>query len=204
MQSGYINSIYKSRCILLDLLKKRNYNTSNYDGFSLNEIHIMYKHLELDILVENENKKVCVKYVLGNIRDTHIYDFIDDLFNTENILNKSDELIIVTKEQPNETILNVLRDIYNEEEIFINIICIKNLQFNILEHQLVPYHKVLDDKEKDELFNKYNIQDGSQLPTIDRFDPVSLVIGLRPKEVCEITRKSKTSITSKYYRICSQ
>ena len=49
---------------------------------------------------------------------------------------------------------------------------------------------------------RYNITDKVQFPDISRFDPVAQVIGLRPGQVCEITRASKTAIESKYYRVC--
>jgi len=40
-------------------------------------------------------------------------------------------------------------------------------------------------------------------PTISRFDPVSQVLGIRPGELFEIERSSKTAINTKFYRICS-
>ena len=56
--------------------------------------------------------------------------------------------------------------------------------------------------EVGEIMEKYNISDITQFPDISRFDPVAQVIGLRPGQVCEITRASKTAIESKYYRVC--
>ena len=52
------------------------------------------------------------------------------------------------------------------------------------------------------IMKKYNISDITQFPDISRFDPVAQVIGLRPGQVCEITRDSKTAIESNYYRYC--
>ena len=49
---------------------------------------------------------------------------------------------------------------------------------------------------------KYNITSDSELPEISRFDPVAKAIGIRPKEVCEILRPSKTSVITKFYRLC--
>ena len=49
---------------------------------------------------------------------------------------------------------------------------------------------------------KYNITDKVQFPDISRFDPVARVIGLRPGQVCNITRASKTAIETNYYRVC--
>jgi DNA-directed RNA polymerase subunit H len=85
---------------------------------------------------------------------------------------------------------------------FVTVISIKRLQFNILEHSLVPPHRVLSKEETASVMKKYNIDELSQFPEISRFDPVALVIGIKPTEICEIKRPSKTSINANYYRIC--
>jgi DNA-directed RNA polymerase I, II, and III subunit RPABC1 len=63
-----------------------------------------------------------------------------------------------------------------------------------------------EDKEElselDVLKRKYNLKNFNQLPEISRFDPVALLIELRPGQVCKIDRKSVTSVDSEYYRIC--
>ena len=67
---------------------------------------------------------------------------------------------------------------------------------------MVPNHRILNDEEKEDIIKKYNIIDDN-IPEISRYDPVAQVIGLRPMQYCEILRSSKTSITSLFYRICS-
>jgi DNA-directed RNA polymerase subunit H (RpoH/RPB5) len=52
------------------------------------------------------------------------------------------------------------------------------------------------------IMQKYNIADRSLFPDISRFDPVARVIGLRPGQVCNIIRPSKTAIEANYYRVC--
>ena len=74
--------------------------------------------------------------------------------------------------------------------------------FNILEHTLVPKHRILSDKRKADVYEQYNIINDSEMPEISRFDPVAKTIGIKPGQLCEIIRSSKTSITSKYYRLC--
>jgi len=90
---------------------------------------------------------------------------------------------------------------FKQTEFFI-IQNIKRLQFNILEHVLVPDHRVLNNSEVEKIKLKYNIIDDSQFPDISRFDPVAQIIGIRPGQVCEIIRPSKTAINAYYYRIC--
>ena len=86
--------------------------------------------------------------------------------------------------------------------IFVNIINMKIFLFNILEHKYVPKHRILSEKEIDEVCEQYNIINDSEWPEISRFDPVAKTIGIKPGQLCEIIRPSKTAITSKYYRLC--
>jgi len=128
---------------------------------------------------------------------------IDDLYVLTETLKKTDSLFIIIKDDPNETLLNEIKHIWEADGIFIVIESIKRLQFNILEHILVPPHRVLTESEVDVIMKRYNIINKTIFPNISRFDPVARVIGLRPGQVCEIIRPSKTSIESKYYRVCT-
>ena len=132
----------------------------------------------------------------------NIQEMIDDLFVLTETLKKTDTLFIIIKDDPNETLINELKHIWESEGIFIVIESIKRLQFNILEHVLVPPHRVMMESEVKQVMTKYNITDRVQFPDISRFDPVARVIGLRPGQVCNIIRASKTAIETNYYRVC--
>ena len=110
--------------------------------------------------------------------------------------------MIIIKHKPNDSLKNLLKTIYNNEDIYLNILNMHGCLFNILDHKFVPNHRVLSDDEKAKVMKEYNIVKESELPEISRFDPVAKIIGLRPNQLCEITRSSSTSITTKYYRLC--
>ena len=211
MAQSLITRIVKSRKNLLNILEKRGFDISNYANESVSQVQIMYQNDQLDMLMsENDEKsgkdtkKVYVKYYLGkNLRINNIMDFIDDLFSLENILNKNDDLIIVTKDPANDSMIKNLKQLWSSDKYYIIIFGIKNLQFNILDHDLVPPHRVLSEEEKIIIKKKYNISDDKQIPDISRFGPVSLAIGIRPGQMCEIIRPSKTAISAPFYRICS-
>ena len=208
--SGTISELYKSRLNLLDLLTAQGYDTKDYEGFSVNEVHAMYTNKQLDLLLNYksgtaEEKKVYVKYHLAKtLRRENINDLIDDLYNLEQILTKKDTLIIVMKQDPNDTLIGILKHIWEQEGIFIIIFGIHRLQFNILKHEYVPHHEIVPDNDVKEIKVEYNITDNAQIPEISRFDPVAQAIGMRPGQLCKITRPSKTAISSEFYRICSQ
>lgn len=225
--SSLTSAIYKSRLTLLELMDKQNYNTYTYEGFSINEVNTMKTNNQLDMLLQkkptqensiqtnqnetiniqveqkDEPKKIYIKYYLNkSLRPNNLQDMIDDLFNIEQILTKKDTLFIVVKDEVNETLQNTIRHIWEKDGIFIIILSLKRLQFNILNHVLVPPHRVLSQDELIQVKKRYNIIDDKQFPEISRFDPVAQVIGIRPGEVCEIIRPSKIALTEPYYRIC--
>ena len=216
--SSLISQIYKSRGVILELMKAQNYNISEYDGFSINEINTMKTNNQLDLILsknpyeegeenvlkkEDYEKKIYIKYYLGkSLRPNNLQEMIDDLFYIEEILTKNDTLLVVVKDEVNETLLNTLKHIWESDKIFIILIPLQRLQFNILEHILVPPHRILNDAEKIKIKKRYNIINDELFPELSRFDPVAKAIGIRPGEVCEITRPSKTAISSFYYRIC--
>jgi DNA-directed RNA polymerase subunit H (RpoH/RPB5) len=98
--------------------------------------------------------------------------------------------------------MNELINIWERDGIFIIFENIKCLQFNILKHISVPEHTIIDDERVLQIMTKYNIMEKNQFPQISRFDPVARAIGLRPGQVCHISRPSKTAISSDYYRLC--
>ena len=78
----------------------------------------------------------------------YIYDYVEDLYNIENVLKKEDELIIISKTNPNDSLINELTNQFNNNGIYVNIYNLHRYLFNILEHTFVPHHKVLNEEEK--------------------------------------------------------
>ena len=211
VNSQTISKIFTSRKIILNLAKKRGYNTDGYDDFTINEILILHTNKQLDMLLTNNDtdKKIYYKYHLGpKLRTPHVCDYIEDLYQIEvdedgnNLLSKDDDLIIVCKDEPNDALKNSLNMEYGQNGYFTNIYNLHKYLYNILDNNLVPKHEVIDKNKKKEIEIEYNIINASQWPEISRYDPVALAIGLRPGCVCEITRNSPTALETKYYRLC--
>lgn len=220
-QTGFVEQIYNSRKNILDILENQGFNIDDYKGSSINDIHNMIKHTQLDMLLkrkkpndaedagndeekETKNKKAYVIYhVTKTLSLNNILEYIEDLYTIDTVLTKKDDLIIIIKDEPNESLVKLLQNKWEQEGIFVIVFNIKRLQYNILKHQLNPPHIVLSKQESVDLKKKYNITHDSQIPNISRFSPTAQVIGIRPGEICKIIRPSKTSITSNFYRICS-
>lgn len=204
--STLISKIYKSRMILLELMGQQGFETDEYSGFGVNEVNAMQSNDQLDMILEKkteDKKKIYIKYYLGNtLRPKHIQEMIDDLFMVEEVLGKNDTLMLVVKNDANDTLIDHIKHLWETDKIFVIVISLDRLQFNILKHVLVPPHRILSESEKIQVMTKYNINNDGEFPEIVRFDPVAQAICIRPGEVCEILRPSKTAITAPYYRIC--
>jgi DNA-directed RNA polymerase subunit H (RpoH/RPB5) len=202
---GLTNKLYNSRNIILNQLEKQGYDISEYRNFSINEVNIMAKNKQQDMILKNTKtgEKLYVNYFIEkSLRPQNIHEIIEDLYQLEKILTTNDTLFIIVKDKPNDTLINLLKNLYAKDQVFISILFLAQLQFNILEHDYVPNHRKLT-KEEAIVFRKtYNIKIDSNIPEISRFDPVSLVLGIKPGDICHIVRKSKTSIEDDYYRIC--
>ena len=203
--TGEVTKIFKARSTILNILEHRGYNISSYAGSSISEIHTMFQNEQLDMLIpSNDNtKKSYIKFHLKkNLRQNNLYDYVDELFVGE-VLTDADELIIISPDNPNDTVIKTLREIWSKQKYYITVLNILSLQFNILQHNMVPKHEVLDNTQKMEIMKKYNVVDDSKFADISRFDPVAAVLGLRPGQLCEITRPSRTAVQTVFYRICS-
>jgi DNA-directed RNA polymerase subunit H len=199
------NKVFKARKNLLEYLKNIDYNISDYNGFDLNNIGILVENEQLDMLLtDSKNKKVYVKFYIfkSNLRLNVINEMISDLYVLEEILNPDDTLIIIIKDIPNASTKDIQSQIFSDENKFINIFGLDTLQFNILEHTLVPKHTVLSNDEIKEVKETYNISNNNQLPTISRFDPPVMAINAKPGDIIKIERSCKNSISSNYYRLC--
>ena len=85
--STRINKIYKSRSVLLEQLEEREYDVSDYNNFSINEIDAMLANNQLDMLLTHDKngKKIYVKYYFNIKKNTKMIISICLLINLLNI-----------------------------------------------------------------------------------------------------------------------
>ena len=199
--------ICSSRKNIIDMLKLRDYDVDKYSNFTVNELEILMENEQLDIeacQIKNPTQKVIVKYLWKQtkIKTPSLVKEINAVIENNNITdkNKSEyEIIIVSKDKKSESLQKVL-DEYNSK-YYIQYFWIKTLMYNIMEHEFVPKHRILNNEEKDAIRKKYNIQN-NQMPIIHRNDAVAQYLGMRAGDICEITRQSETCGDSLTYRIC--
>lgn len=205
--SQVISNLYTSRKILLELLEIRGFDTSKHNNFSNNEIRVMFSEKQLDFDLENKednSKKAYVRYLITTkIRNNSLKNYISDFLEmNEDFETDKSDIIIILKDKPNDSLLKVVDDFYNENQIYINLFYIKSLMFNILNHEYVPDHKIISEEDFKELKQNYSINSRLQLPLLSKHDAVSTVLGIRPGDIVKITRPSKTAGQYISYRCC--
>ena len=213
------SDLFKSRKNILAHLDRQDYVVDDYNNFSFLDINAMYLNNQMDMLVSHktEKKKVYVKYYLETkIRPANLDMIIEDLYvnsasesgEAEPLLSKNDTLVLILGEDPNDKLIEKLKYIYENKSdgYFVVPIALCRLLFNIFDSKLVPPHYILTDQELTEIRARYNVRAGAQLqkifPEVSRWDPVSIMLFLRPGQVVKIVRDSTNSVKSVFYRVC--
>ena len=70
----------------------------------------------------------------------------------------------------------------------------------ITQHTLVPKHKKLSEKDKEQLLKKHNLSFYS-LPKILKADPAIVALDVKAGDIIKIERKSLTAGVAYYYRV---
>lgn len=219
--------IFKARTTLLEQLEALDYDVSSYQGFSLVEVNAMFATNQLDMNVVHrdgvhrvyvlfysnlaDGKQINTRALGGTIVSFQVAGEGEGEGEGDAVHNSlasdftfpRDTMIIVSAVEVNESVKKFLKELWENQGIYVSIISLERLQFNVLKHNLVPPHRPLRSREEiDEIKDRYKVVKDEQFPTISRYDAAAMGILLKPGELCEILRPSKTAIVTPYYRMC--
>ena len=179
--------------------------TLNHNKIKNHKLHVIYYNFQ-----KQGNTKMMKTTIINRIDELYKNDIFQTTDNIILIINESikdtikiinEELNLHLKEINNDKIKN---DLGYTQRHFGNVFIfnIKTLQYNILDHQIVPKHTIIrDDKDIQKILEISNCN-LDQLPVISKNDPVSkLKLGTNG-DIFKIIRKSKTCGEDIYYRVC--
>jgi len=194
-----ITKLFRARQTVLEMMTDRGIsypNTLHIDSFD--QFRIEYYSRNIDILVNNSDRKIYIKFLLNTkIKPNQIKEIIEGL-KTEFLDKDTDKLILIIKPKPNSTILKIVKE---KEYRFVELFWLNNVVINITKHILVPMHIKLTDDEIKIIMEKNYITSKSLFPVMNRDDPVAKYLNLSSGDVCKIIRKSITSGEYISYRV---
>jgi len=197
--------VYTSYCVLLDIMKGRGFDVSEYEGFSKTQVAGMLASNQMDLLLKSPTKKAYVRYELERAPDLlKLADqFFEPFDEAPPVLDLQDDLIIVSKDGANDSKIELMNDLWENRKLYISIFSLADLQFNKFKAALVPPNMVILDEEAAKAFlAKFFVSDLTQLPTISRYDPLASLLGMRPNQICRFERDSVAALTLDFYRVC--
>ena len=168
------------------LCNRKLLNNNDIDKY-YNEVIKKYNNLSYFEIKLLSNDTLYVLLIETKITSLKKIDNIDDLLE-----NNNKKIFIVNSIQ--NKIWQLLVD--NNIEVFY----FNEFLINIVDHDLVPEHILLKDKEKEEFLKLYNNQI-SKIPYILQNDPITRYYNAKINDIFKIKRVSLTSGISYYYRI---
>jgi len=157
----------------------------------------------IDELFTSATERQMLNFEFKNDFEKIAVIFLDDTRELENrmekyrkayLLDNSDTLLIVlcTKGRP---------DPISTQNILNEVFWYKQMTFNVANHSLVPKHELMLPTIKNELKELYFLNRADQLPTLLFNDPVAKWYGMKPGDICKITRENPNVGHSILYRL---
>ena len=209
--------IYNSRAIIHKMLTLRGYDSKKFENETKEELNILFQNHSkklnydmdsLDMMIEGENNKILVKYILNDKLKRNLEKAIEHIY-TE-VLSDEDTCVIITKEnhiknkdgnKNSSSLEEYINRNFMSKGRLIQILCLTNYCFDISEHELTPTYRILSEEEKQEVLDKYHITE-EQNPNVFVSDPLATFYGVKVGNLVEVTKTSETNGYTKYYRLC--
>jgi DNA-directed RNA polymerase I, II, and III subunit RPABC1 len=190
---NYKEEVMKSLTTIFDMLRDRRVDGVDEaaERYSVNEISSILSSRQtfnLDI-----KDKVRIIFDVGSkMKSADVKKIVE--LDTDFAL-----FLIVSREKAGANELKKLKELKVEFQVF----DMRELQYNISKHMLVPKHELLtNDAEIEEIVNVHMLKSRHQMPIILKTDPMARYLYARPGDLVRITRHSPTSGEHVIYRCC--
>ena len=217
---AFVDSIYRSRLTLLDILERRNYDVAMYRKFSPAEAaaaatalpglsFTVYK--KADAQQDGEKYECQVRYI-NNMTRPKLETFFDDIPEERTEYTE----VIVMQQGPIADAHHAIalkqymkmKDLPTGEKVRaklrVSFFCMDMIVVNPTSHVLVPKHEIIPESEHKSLMASMYITTKSKFPEIKfHIDPITRCIGAVPGDIVKITRPSLSAGIAIIYRVCA-
>lgn len=223
----YIEKVFKSRQVLLNILHDRGYDTVGVEKFGPEEIREALaatpngKALEFTVKAREgmtPPTPFTRVYIFPSRIKQKLPGFLTSLeapIGEEATGKQSDKLgspvdpaqttVVCLINEPVVPIFNQASvNVWASRSLRLAFFNMDSFQMNPLDHFLVPPHEIVPKEQHEGLMKSLYITQKSQFPFIRYHeDPITRVIGAVPGDIIKITRPSPTSGEYIVYRICT-
>ena len=182
-----MNDLTRSFVTIKEMLSDRGEDTSMLDAISDVELEAMANASKVFTITVREDFKI-LYYLNTKFKITELTKKFDS----------EDTVLIVFKEKINNLNVKNIKDLNINVEVFM----LKELQYNISRHTLVPKHAIVrDDEFIEKMLATYRIKK-NQLPIIQKTDQMARYLHVKSGEIVKITRNSPSAGEAIVYRYC--
>lgn len=185
-----MDKIYTSFNIIMDMLKARMIKVPPVEAG------------QIETFIKNQTNKPGFEIMIGDIRLVY---YLASKFRWAEFKKFFEELpeckltLIIVKEKVSQNNLKQISGLDIDFQIFL----LKELQFDISKHELVPKHELVSDPEEiKKLMEQFSLKSKHQLPIILKTDPMARWLNLKTGDIVRISRPSQTSGYYVTYRCC--
>lgn len=185
-----MEKIYTSFNIIVDMLKARGVNVPPVDAGQIESfIKSQTNKPGFEIMLGTTR---LVYYLASKFRWAEFKKFFEDR-------PECDLTLIIVKEKVSQNNLKQIAALDIDYQIFL----LKELQFDISKHELVPKHEFISDPEEvKKIMEQFSLKTKHQLPIILKTDPMARWLNLKTGDIVRISRPSQTSGHYVTYRCC--
>lgn len=217
MDFDTVDILFRSRQVLLEILKAKGYNTTPYERFGPFEIELMAsgkqeKSLRMELSREvPEGSGIpafCrVEYAIPKVKN-RLAGFMNGLLMDPEtgdplIDSATTEVIVITLESVGTSFTAAALKQWSATKLRIVFFDAHTLVSNPLEHVLVPKHELVPQVEHQDLLKRLNCVSKMNLPQIKfHEDIIGRLLGLVPGDIVKITRPSPQAGSYVVYRVC--
>jgi len=177
----------KAREVSLQMLRDRGYKVSS-DYLKLKTVLPSAK----DLYIQGESDSLGPIGVFWSLDDKVRTEMVRSLILEMDKLKLTHVILITPNDNYTSGTKKVLLDLIKSKKWKIETFEFSELQYNPIQHELIPKYKILTKEEEKKLEEAYQLQDFQQLPILRYDDIMSRYLGLSRNRIVQFIRPDKT------------
>jgi len=177
----------KAREVSLQMLRDRGYKVSS-DYTKVKTVLPSAK----DLYIQGESDSLGSIGVYWSLEDKVRTEMVRSLILEMDKLKLTHAILITPTDNYTSGTKKVLLDLIKSKKWKIETFEFSELQYNPIQHELLPKYKILTKEEENKLQEAYQLQDFQQLPILRYDDIMSRYLGLSRNRIVQFIRPDKT------------